>query len=66
MFLKRKSGAISCLLVAVLAAAVTLGGCGQQKQQAGGAAQVKAMKAIQQDTPLTYEYAGQVKGKDEE
>ena len=65
MFLKRKSGAISCLLVAVLAAAVTLGGCGQQKQQAGGAAQVKAMKAIQQDTPLTYEYAGQVKGKDE-
>ena len=54
------------MLALALAASALLAGCGGQKQQAaGGAAQVKAMKVLQQDTPLSYEYAGQVKGKNE-
>jgi membrane fusion protein (multidrug efflux system) len=41
-------------------------GCGAgNTAKPGGATQVKAMKAIQKDTPLSYEYAGQVKGKNE-
>ena len=49
-----------------LAASALLAGCGGQKQQAaGGAAQVKAMKVLQQDTPVVSEYAGQIAGKDE-
>jgi len=42
-------------------------GCGSQQagRPAAGASQVKAMKVMQQDTPLSYEYAGQVKGKNE-
>ncbi|MBQ5649983.1 MAG: efflux RND transporter periplasmic adaptor subunit [Selenomonadaceae bacterium] len=39
------------------------GGGGQQR--AMGAVQVKAMNVLVQDTPLTLEYAGSVKGKDE-
>jgi membrane fusion protein, multidrug efflux system len=50
----------------LLFALVTVAGCGsKQAAKTGGAAQVKAMKVIQQDTPLSYEYAGQIKGKDE-
>ncbi|WP_081798770.1 efflux RND transporter periplasmic adaptor subunit [Selenomonas sp. AE3005] len=42
-------------------------GCGADKQQAAQmqGAQVKAMQVIQQDTPLTSEFAGQIVGKDE-
>ena len=36
----------------------------QQQAQMQGA-QVKAMQVIQQDTPLTSEFAGQIIGKDE-
>ena len=54
------------MLVLALAASALLAGCGGQKQQAaGGAAQVKAMKVLQQDTPVVSEYAGQIAGKDE-
>ena len=55
-----------CLaLLAVLAMSV-VSGCGAgNTAKPGGATQVKAMKAIQKDTPLSYEYAGQVKGKNE-
>lgn len=55
-----------CLaLLAVLAMSV-VSGCGAANTaKPGGATQVKAMKAIQKDTPLSYEYAGQVKGKNE-
>ena len=55
-------------LVSLLVAAIVVSGCGgaqQAQKPGGGAAQVKAMKVIQQDTPLSYEYAGQVKGKNE-
>ena len=54
------------MLALALAASALLAGCGGQKQQAaGGAAQVKAMKVLQQDTPVVREYAGQIAGKDE-
>ena len=53
------------LLSAVLAVSITfVSGCGQQSA-ANTATSVKAMKVLQQDTPMTFEYAGQVKGKDE-
>lgn len=54
------------MLALALAASALLAGCGGQKQQAaGGAVQVKAMKVLQQDTPVVSEYAGQIAGKDE-
>lgn len=54
------------MLALALAASALLAGCGGQKQRAaGGAAQVKAMKVLQQDTPVVSEYAGQIAGKDE-
>ena len=54
------------MLALALAASALLAGCGGQKQQAaGGAAQVKTMKVLQQDTPVVSEYAGQIAGKDE-
>ena len=67
LFFNKKMKAGSLLLAAALAAGALLAGCGGQQQaaQGGGAVQVKAMKVIKQDTPLTYEYAGQVKGKNE-
>ena len=62
---KRKKP-IALMLALALAASALLAGCGGQKQQAaGGAAQVKAMKVLQQDTPVVSEYAGQIAGKDE-
>lgn len=64
-FAKRKKP-IALVLALALAASALLAGCGGQKQQAaGGAAQVKAMKVLQQDTPVVSEYAGQIAGKDE-
>ena len=64
-FAKRKKP-IALVLALALAASALLTGCGGQKQQAaGGAAQVKAMKVLQQDTPVVSEYAGQIAGKDE-
>ena len=63
---KMKAGGGLLLAVLIAAGAFAIGGCGGQKQQvAAGASQVKAMKDLQQDTPLSYEYAGQVKGKNE-
>ena len=64
-FAKRKKP-IALVLALALAASALLAGCGGQKQQAaGGAVQVKAMKVLQQDTPVVSEYAGQIAGKDE-
>jgi len=61
---KRKPLAILGALA--LAASALLSGCGgQQQQQAGGATQVKAMKVLQQDTPVASQYAGQIAGRDE-
>ena len=53
------------LAASVLSFAVFLSGCGGQQGMQKGPAQVKVMKAMQQDVPLTSEYAGQIAGKDE-
>ena len=64
MFLTKNKKALA--LVAALTVALVLAGCGKDQQQAQkGGAQVKAMNVIQQDTPLTSEYAGSLVGKDE-
>jgi membrane fusion protein, multidrug efflux system len=66
LFFTKNTKAGSLLLAVTLAAGALLSGCGSQKPStAGGPVQVKAMKVITQDTPLSYEYAGQVKGKNE-
>ena len=50
----------------LIAASVMLGGCGDgAKQQQSQAVKVKAMQVVQRDVPLSYEYAGQVRGLDE-
>lgn len=57
-----------CLGVAVVLGVTALAaGCGGADQAAQGpqATPVKAMKVMQQDAPLAYEYAGQVQGKNE-
>ena len=47
-------------------APVYIAGCGQQQRaQQSNAVQVKVMQVMQQDTPITSEYAGQITGKDE-
>ena len=66
MFFAKTMKTCSLILVLTLAAGTLVAGCGAQKQgQQAGATQVKAMKVLKQDTPLSFEYAGQVKGKDE-
>ena len=52
-------------LSAMLAAGIFAGCGGQQAQQGPQGTPVKAMKVLKQDTPLTSEYAGQVRGQDE-
>ena len=55
------------VVVVVIAGTLLMGvfGGGGGQQRAMGAVQVKAMNVLVQDTPLTLEYAGSVKGKDE-
>ena len=54
------------LLSAMLAAGIFAGcGGGQQAQQGPQATPVKAMKVLKQDTPLSTELAGQVRGRNE-
>lgn len=59
--------AIAAAVVIALIVGVVLYGTfgGQQAQKAASGAQVKVMPVLVQDTPLTLEYAGSVKGKDE-
>lgn len=52
-------------LVAISMLATTVGCGNQQATQGSKAVAVKAMSVIQRDTPMTYEYAGQVKAKNE-
>lgn len=63
----KKSKALA-LALAIMASSMWTAGCGEeQPQQAAAppASQVKAMKAIQRDTPLTSEFAGQIMAADE-
>ena len=55
------------IVVVVIAGTLLMGvfGGGGGRQRAMGAVQVKAINVLVQDTPLTLEYAGSVKGKDE-
>lgn len=66
MFFVKNKKPLAIMLTLALSASVLLAGCGSSKQQAASnATQVKAMKVLQQDAPITSEYAGQVVGKDE-
>ena len=57
---------LALLAVLALSASVLLAGCGNKgAQQAPKGTQVKAMKVLQQDTPIMSEFAGQVAGKNE-
>ena len=60
-----KKKLLGMALSAMLAAGIFAGCGGQQAQQAPQGTPVKAMKVLKQDTPLTTEFAGQVRGKDE-
>ena len=57
----------ACCLGLVAVFALSALGCGgsQQAAQTGQAVKVKAVQVIQQDTPLTSEYAGQIQAKNE-
>ncbi|MBU2700847.1 membrane fusion protein (multidrug efflux system) [Sporomusaceae bacterium BoRhaA] len=50
-----------CLLLVVL----LVSGCGQKPQMGPKTVEVKAMQVIQQDTPITYDFVGQVVAKNE-
>lgn len=52
-------------LVSVLVCSILMAGCGGGQQSGTRATQVKAMNVLQQDTPLTHVYAGQIVGTDE-
>ena len=67
MFLQSKKRLSALLVTATLAIPIVLTGCGQEQRAAAPqmATQVKAMKVIQRDTPLTSEYAGQAVGVNE-
>lgn len=58
---------VYCLGLLAVLALTTAVGCGgaDQAMQGGKATPVKAMKVMQKDAPLAYEYAGQVQGKNE-
>lgn len=63
----KRAIAIVAIVVVAIVATIGFGMFGSNgKQQAGArATQVKTMNVVTQDTPLTLEYAGTVKGKDE-
>ncbi|MGM9540492.1 efflux RND transporter periplasmic adaptor subunit [Anaerovibrio sp.] len=52
-------------VIAIVAGVMFVSSDGQKAQRTSGGVQVKAMNVLVQDTPLTLEYAGSVKGKDE-
>lgn len=56
-----------CLGIAAILVVSAIAGCGgsEQAMQGGKASPVKAIKVLQQDAPLSYEYSGQVQGKNE-
>jgi membrane fusion protein (multidrug efflux system) len=66
VFSAKKMKACCFGLIAISMLATTVG-CGnkQQAMPGGGAVAVKAMPVIQRDTPMSYEYAGQVQAKNE-
>ena len=67
LFAKNKKTRMLVLGISLaVSASLVVAGCGAGNKPAQmQAAQVKVMQVIQQDTPLTSEYAGQIAGKDE-
>lgn len=62
----RKTRRLTAGLLSALLAAGLLAGCGgQQAGKPPQTVQVKAMQVIQKDTPVSYEFVGQVEAKDE-
>lgn len=56
----------SYLAALILGAAILVAGCGsRQAAQVPAAVEIKAMQVIQRDTPVTYEFVGQVEAKNE-
>ena len=55
----------SSLGVLSLAIILLAAGCGKQAARTPGAMGVKAMQVIQRDTPVTYEFVGQIEAKNE-
>lgn len=53
------------LWLLVLGAALLASGCGSRQAQGPAPVAVKAMRVIQRDTPVTYEFVGQVEAKNE-
>ena len=62
-FLGRKTAAIISIII--LGTSIIFSGCGQQEQAEQKNTPVKAMKVIQQDTPIAYSYPGHLQGKEE-
>ena len=62
-FLGRKTAAIISTII--LGTSIIFSGCGQQEQAEQKNTPVKAMKVIQQDTPIAYSYPGHLQGKEE-
>ena len=62
----KKTKALMIGVSLALSSSLFIAGCGSKQQAAQQqGTQVKAMQVIQQDTPLTSEFAGQIVGKDE-
>ncbi len=62
----KKTKALMIGVSLALSSSLFVAGCGSKQQAAQQQGiQVKAMQVIQQDTPLTSEFAGQIVGKDE-
>lgn len=62
----KKTKALMIGVSLALLSSLFVAGCGSKQQAAQQqGTQVKAMQVIQQDTPLTSEFAGQIVGKDE-
>lgn len=62
-FYGKKAGAILSSLV--LATSMLFAGCGGDDEQAAHKIEVKAMKVLCQDAPISYSYPGQLKGTDD-
>lgn len=61
----RTKKTITSVFIASIIISMFLTGCGNQGPSQGSTAKVKAMKVLQQDAPSSFEYAGQITGKDE-
>ena len=62
---KKKWTFVSMIIVAAIMTSILLAGCGSKQSMQGNMTQVKTMKVLRQDTPITYDYAGSIKSKDE-